>query len=32
MRHFNRNFRPHDPEQRDLFEEFEAEQMNEAAN
>jgi hypothetical protein len=32
MRHFSRNFRPHIPEQRDLFEEIEAEEMREAAN
>jgi hypothetical protein len=31
MKNFNRNFRPHIPEQRDLFEEFEAEER-EAAN
>jgi len=32
MRHFNANFRPHLPVQRDLFEEIEAEERREAAN
>jgi len=30
MKNFNRNFRPHIPEQRDLFEEFEAEEREAA--
>jgi hypothetical protein len=32
MRHFNRNFRPHLPEQMDLFKEIEAKEKAEAAN
>jgi len=32
MRNFNRNFRPHIPVQRDLFEEIEAQEKKEAAN
>jgi hypothetical protein len=32
MRHFNRNFRPHLPEQMDLFLEVQAREKSEAAN
>ena len=32
MRHFNRNFRPHPPEQMDLFQEIQVKENNEAAN
>jgi hypothetical protein len=32
MQHFNRNFRPHMPEQKDLFDEIEAQEKKEAAN